>query len=250
MPTDRPTRGDLRQTAWMDAHPGQQVPGLPPIDPQTGLYEQRPGYVWVAPQMASQYGQPSGWVKAEDFDRGYGHGWNMKQIAVATLPLALGVVGMAGGLGAGGGGSAALPSTSYAGSVAMPATAGAAGAALPSTSLAGSVALPAAVSGSGVASGAGAGGAGMAGFGLSDAVQLAPVVASLFGGHGGNGQAPQSAAMENLINLQTRRLQESDPLYQAILRMAMGLLPTYARQGGQSPTSPQTATPRIANRSY
>lgn len=66
------------------------------------------------------------------------------------------------------------------------------------------------------------------GFGIKEAAQLAPTIMSLFSGHHSSAP-PQGQAMEDLIRMQTTRMQQSDPLYQAILKMAMGLMPASAR---------------------
>lgn len=133
---------------------------------------------------------------------------------------------LAGLLGVGGSSPAAVSN--------LPVTAGASGAgtsagtggALASSGVSVPMLTPAAV----------ATGGGMA-FGLKDAAQLAPLVASLFHSGSVSSTPPQNAALQNLINLQTQRLQESDPLYQAIVRMASGLLPTMYQ-----PTTQSTAT--------
>lgn len=76
------------------------------------------------------------------------------------------------------------------------------------------------------------------GFGIKDAVQLGPLLAGLF--KGGHEEPPQNDAMNALIDMQTQRLKQSDPLYQAILRMAMGLVP----RNYQSALPQATAQPR------
>lgn len=67
-------------------------------------------------------------------------------------------------------------------------------------------------------------------FGWDDAIMLAGLGAGLLGGKH-NDEPPQNQAMNDLIGVQTQRMRQADPLYQAMLRMAMGLLPTYARGG-------------------
>lgn len=70
----------------------------------------------------------------------------------------------------------------------------------------------------------------MAGFGLGDAMQYGPLIASLFMGHGsGSGTVPYADQLNALLGEQRSRMQASDPLYQAILRMAMGMVPTMYR---------------------
>lgn len=64
-----------------------------------------------------------------------------------------------------------------------------------------------------------------------------PLLGRLFGGGGGDSQQqPMQNEMQQLLQMQQRRMQQADPLYQAILKMAMGLAPTAAQQGfGQQP---------------
>jgi hypothetical protein len=94
----------------------------------------------------------------------------------------------------------------------------------------------------GAAAGAAHGGL-MAGFGVKDALQLGPMIAGLFTGHGGGNQVPQSAELEQILGMQRQRMQQTDPLYQAMIRMAMGLLPVSARAGMQMPGMPPQAGP-------
>lgn len=146
----------------------------------------------------------------------------------------------------------ALPTAGYAVGSAIPTAAAAGGSSaassglLPSTSYAGSVTAPTATAGNlagGSAAAAGAAkGAGM--FGLKDLLQIAPTVASLF--HGKPQEPPQNDAMNELIQLQTSRLKQSDPLYQAILQMAMRLAPRSARP--MAPPSP--SAPAVPRRPY
>lgn len=61
-----------------------------------------------------------------------------------------------------------------------------------------------------------------------------PLLGKLFGG-GGNKQHEHQQAqldqqMQQLLGLQNRRLQQSEPLYQAIMQMAMGLMPRGSMQ--------------------
>jgi hypothetical protein len=83
------------------------------------------------------------------------------------------------------------------------------------------------------------------GFGLKDAAQFAPLIASLFSG-GGHDLPPQNDAMNDLIGMQTQRMKQADPLYQAILRMAMGLAPTQYRSA--MPTASSMPAPRAVPR--
>lgn len=67
--------------------------------------------------------------------------------------------------------------------------------------------------------------------------QVMPMVGSLLS-KGGN-PTPMDAELQNLLRMQNTRMQQADPLYQAILKMAMGLLPR-----GVQP--PQSAPPMTA----
>ncbi|HEX6963002.1 MAG TPA: hypothetical protein VF175_14125 [Lacipirellula sp.] len=168
-------------------------------------------------------------------------------IGAAALPAAvLGGPALA-GLFSGGGGSAPLASTPFAGSGALPGT-------LASTPFAGAAALPAASGFSAVAApavagstaaattagsaGGGAGAAGAAGggagilgklgLGWEDLVPLAvPAIGALSGPP--DRSLPNQDALDELIRLQTQRVKDADPLYQTVLRMAMALAPTGAR---------------------
>ncbi len=98
----------------------------------------------------------------------------------------------------------------------------------------------------GTAGGAAAAGGGL-GMNASTLAMLGQLGLSAYGAARGNRQtqAPYSAEMEKLLGMQSQRMQQADPLYQAILRMAMGLLPTNARagMGGAMPT-PTPTLPR------
>lgn len=218
--------GDLRSAAW-NARRGRSDAGLP-IDPATGLAERRAGQVYMVPH--NQWGAPAGWMGGDEYEDKYNTGWTWQQILAASAPW---IAGGIGALAGGGGASAAagtLPSTSYAGSVAAPAaTAG---------NMAGTTAAA-------TAAGA-AKGAGMA-FGYKDALQFGPLIASLFKG-GGNEEPPQNAAMNELIGLQTQRMKQADPLYQAILQMAMALAPKYARSTMAPPTGAAPSADRAVPR--
>ena len=76
-------------------------------------------------------------------------------------------------------------------------------------------------------------------------LQLAPMVLPmLFGGR--EQEPPQNAALEQLLRQQGVLMQQADPLYQAILRMAAGLMPRSATQGLDigAPRMPGQAYPR------
>lgn len=218
--------GDQKSDEW-NARRGRSSDGRP-LDPATGLSERRAGQVYMVPH--NQWGAPAGWMDADEYERTYNTGWNWKQVLALSAPF------IAGGLGAlaGGGGAAtagAIPSVGV--TSGLPA-----GAAVGSTG-----ALPTVAGAAGAAKGAG-----MA-FGMKDALQLGPLVASLFSG-GGNQEPPQNDAMNRLINLQSDRLEQSNPLYQAILAMAMGLAPKSARGGmPRAPQAvPRTQMPRAGSR--
>jgi hypothetical protein len=57
---------------------------------------------------------------------------------------------------------------------------------------------------------------------------LTPLLGKLFGG-GDDNDAPYSKELEQLLGLQRQRMQQSQPLHDAILKMAMGLMPTSAQ---------------------
>jgi hypothetical protein len=60
-------------------------------------------------------------------------------------------------------------------------------------------------------------------------------------GSGGGSQTPMNGQMEQLLRIQNQRMTQADPLYQAILKMAMGLMP----KGVQRPMAPTSgAVPR------
>lgn len=165
------------------------------------------------------------------------HGWaGLPTLAKVGIigGAAAGGLGLAGALGAFGGagaagGAAAVPSLSV--SEGLPA--GLFGTAAGTAGTASTVGTAAA----GAAKGAGF----MSGFGIKDAVQLGPMLASLFMGKGGT--PPQNDAMNGLINMQTQRLHDADPLYQAILKMAMGLMPSAYQGGGGTTTATRPGTP-------
>lgn len=216
--------GQQRSDAWHARHGTTEI-GLP-IDPATGLMERRPGQVYMQPH--NQWGAPVGWISGDEFEEKYNTGWNWKQILAASAPF------LAGGIGAlvgGGGAAAGLPSVGVTEGIPAGATFGGTAAGT------GSAATTAG------AAGAAAKGAGM-GFGIKDAIQFAPMLASLFGGHGDD-LPPQNDAMNDLIGLQTSRMKQADPLYQAVLAMAMGLVPKQYRQTMAPGTPPATtAQPR------
>lgn len=86
--------------------------------------------------------------------------------------------------------------------------------------------------------------------GVNTALQFAPYVTAginALRGRGGPSEDEQamSATQQQLQQMQMNRIRQSDPLYQAILQLAMGLMPVSARQGmGSGMGMPQTAQPR------
>src|SRR5690348_15322493 len=182
-----------RMAAWYDAHPDQA------INPAA-----RPGYVWGTLDPRDNSGLHNSWVSGADWQAAHPTGWTLAQLLAVAAPFAL---GGASALGAFGGGAAAG---------AAPAAAGGAGSAATTAAGAGTAAAHA------------AGGAGMAGFGVPDALQYGPLIASLFMGHGNN-TVPYADQLNSLLGEQRSRMQAADPLYQAILRMAMGMVPTAYR---------------------
>jgi len=66
---------------------------------------------------------------------------------------------------------------------------------------------------------------------------------SLFGG-GGDKNVPMNDALQQLLTQQNMQFQNSQPLREAIQRLAMGLLPMYAQQGMSGPRAPNSAVPR------
>lgn len=96
--------------------------------------------------------------------------------------------------------------------------------------------------------GAGAG----AGMGLDTILKLGSIGASalpLFNrGGNGAGNVPQNAQLEMLLQQMMQQFRQSQPLRDAIQRLAFGLLPISARQGLPMPGTPQvpanTAIPR------
>jgi hypothetical protein len=139
---------------------------------------------------------------------------------------------------------AGLPAAGLGLGMALGPGAAAAGSAAPSVGATGGISAGAFPTVAGTSGAASAGGGFMAGFGIKDALSLASIIPGLFGGHGSSGDVPHSAAMEELIGLQTNRLKQSDPLYQAVLRMAMGLMPVSARGGMQMPGGQPSAMPQ------
>jgi hypothetical protein len=67
----------------------------------------------------------------------------------------------------------------------------------------------------------------------------------------GGDEVPYAAELQELLQMQKRRMQQADPLYQAILRMAMGLLPAGARANlasGSAPRSGGSSSTSVASR--
>lgn len=89
---------------------------------------------------------------------------------------------------------------------------------------------------------------GLWGMGINDWLRLASIAAPLSGRFmgGGNQQSPMAPELRQLLQLQNQRMQQGQPLYDAILKMAMGLLPVSAQAGfGQSAAQrPPIPTPR------
>lgn len=73
-------------------------------------------------------------------------------------------------------------------------------------------------------------------FGVKDAVQLAPLVASLFGKGHVSSTPPQNDLMNQLIQMQLSNYQQSQPLRNAVLAMAKGLMPIAYQNGMSLPT--------------
>jgi hypothetical protein len=91
----------------------------------------------------------------------------------------------------------------------------------------------------GAAGGAGVGaGAGAGGFGLRDAIGLGLAGAGAIGGAMSDrpDYSPNSAtndpAMQELLQIMAGRLRKSEPLYDSVMAMANGLLPTQYQKGG------------------
>jgi hypothetical protein len=97
-----------------------------------------------------------------------------------------------------------------------------------------------AAGGAGVGAAGGGAGAGAAagGFGLRDALGLGLGVAGTIGGAMSDrpDYSPNSAAtdpaMQELLQLMAGRLKKSEPLYDSVMAMANGLLPTQYQKGG------------------
>lgn len=226
--------GQQRSDAWHARHGTTEI-GLP-IDPSTGLMERRPGQVYMQPY--NQWGAPEGWISGDEYEDKYNRGWTWQQILAASTPF------LAGGIGAlAGGGSAAAANGGIYGGAGLNSGPVAVTAATGTPIAATTAGTAATTAGTAGAAGAAAKGAGM-GFGIKDAIQFAPMLASLFGGHGDD-LPPQNDAMNDLIGLQTSRMRQADPLYQAVLAMAMGLVPKQYRQTMAPGTPPATtAQPR------
>lgn len=182
-------------------------------------------------------GNTPGYMKQGDYDALMKQRFPMTNTKTALMIGALLAPGAVQGLsGAGGAGAAGA--------------AGASAAAGPSMIGPGITSLPATMMSTAIPAGAAAGATGgFLGMGVKDLIQLAPMLGSLFGLGKGNSTPPQNDAMNNLITLQTSRMQQADPLYQAILKMAMGLMPISARAGfGGATAGPTQAVPRPGTR--
>ena len=74
---------------------------------------------------------------------------------------------------------------------------------------------------------------------------ITPLLGKLFGGGGNDNDAPYSKELEQLLGLQRNRMQQMQPLHDAVLKMAMGLMPTSSQvpMGASSFGSQRTASP-------
>jgi hypothetical protein len=94
---------------------------------------------------------------------------------------------------------------------------------------------------SGLPGGVGAGGgAGLAaqtasGFNMGDLLKYIVGGGAVVGGLTGAGQPDMPAGMEDILGLQKRRLEASNPLYESVLRLAFSRMPTGATQGLPTP---------------
>jgi hypothetical protein len=72
-----------------------------------------------------------------------------------------------------------------------------------------------------------------------------PYLSGLFGG---GEEAPQSDEMEKLLGIQRQRMAQAQPLHDSLLKLAMGLMPTYAQSpvGGAQTSTNRVAVPRYA----
>lgn len=118
--------------------------------------------------------------------------------------------------------------------------AGAAGASIPVTAGLGSGAsVPGSVSLGSLGLGGGASAAGGLAGTLNTIRQVAPIanagIGMLSALRGGQQDVPYANELSGLLRLQQQRMQQASPLYEAVLRMAMGLLPMSARAGFTAP---------------
>jgi len=218
-------RGDAQAQAFYERHPEQAiVPGS------------HPGYVWGTLDPHDNSGLHNSWVLGTDWARTHPTGWTAAQLMVATLPFALGGASALGAFG--GSGAASGSGLSFMPGAALPTEAAPIGAAAGAGGGAGAATIA-----------AHAGGFMPGGFGYADAIQFAPLIASLFTGHGNSNTVPYADQLNALLGEQRQRMQAADPLYQAILRMAMGMVPTAYRgalpgASGAAPMAGNTAVPR------
>jgi hypothetical protein len=99
--------------------------------------------------------------------------------------------------------------------------------------------LPGGIGAGGGAGGAAAG-AGLAaqtasGFNMGDLLKYIVGGGAVVGGLTGAGQPDMPQGMEDLLGLQKRRLEASNPLYESVLRLAFSRMPTGATQGLPTP---------------
>jgi hypothetical protein len=156
----------------------------------------------------------------------------------ATIGMGLGI---AGGLGAGalngamgGGGMAAQNVAPFAG---LP-SGGAAAGGMTAQNVAPFAGLPGGIGsgGSGAATGAGLGAQTASGFNMRDLLKYIVGGGAVVGGLTGAGQPDMPEGMEDLLGLQKRRLEASNPLYESVLRLAFSRMPTGATQGLSIPS--------------
>lgn len=79
------------------------------------------------------------------------------------------------------------------------------------------------------------------GLGVKDALSLAPSLMSLFQKKPSN-QVPMSNELEQILGMQRSRMEQSQPLYDAVLKLAMSMAPVSAR--GMMGPQANTAQPR------
>lgn len=243
--------GDLKSEEWLNRHPDQI------IDPRS-----RPGYLWDVTLTGANQDRPANipayrgaWTPVEDWKARNPTGWTRSQILVGLAPFMLGagsalagIGGAAGGGGAAAGGGAGL---SMAPLSTLPISATAAAAGIPAGSLAAGGA--AAAGGAGAAAGGGGfigslianGAPQVAAGGGMDWLTLGQLglggVNMLRNRGGGNSAGPLDGELRKLLQMQTGRMQQQQPLYDAIQQLAMYLMPQMS--GGGAPGVPQAPQP-------